>query len=104
MCIAMLAIGCGPTLVWYGHSQDRRHRVQVIERGGRQYIERDGARGQSFDGIGVPTITFSPDNRRLAYAARQDETWYVIVDGVQGAGWDGIGPVLFSPSSEGAHT
>jgi hypothetical protein len=63
----------------------------------------DGKEGEArYDEI--RRITFSPDGRRLAFAARRGEgastTWMVVVDGVEGKGYDAVvdGPV-FSPDS-----
>jgi hypothetical protein len=92
--------GACTSVVWYGHSPDRRHRVQVLERGKKQRVERDGAAGRSYRGVGLDALVFSPDSRRLAYPAqRKNGAWVVVVDGEEGAPWDGIGALVFSPDS-----
>ena len=47
---------------------------------------------------GVNTV-FSPDGKRVAYAARKGAKWLVVVDGQQGAEYDeiGVGTLVFSP-------
>jgi len=48
------------------------------------------------------SITFSPDGKRIAYAARDGDKWFVVVDGKEGNRYDDIlkyTPV-FSPDSK----
>ena len=71
--LASLA-ACGPTLVWHGKSPDRLHDVRVVERRG-QFVEHDGRRGPTFDGIAIGALAFSPDSTRLAYAASRGASW-----------------------------
>ena len=99
MFLAVCTGACGPLVVWHGHSPDRRHRILLLERGDTQFVRLGEREGPRFDGIATPTITFSPDNHRLAYAARQEDVWFVVLDDSVGAYFDGIGPVVFSPDS-----
>jgi hypothetical protein len=95
--VAVLA-GCGPTLVWHGKSPDRRHDVRVIEKRG-QFVVHDGARGPTFDGIAIGALAFSPDSKRLAYAASRGASWRLVVDGREGPPFSAIGTALFSTDS-----
>lgn len=103
--------GCATaSTVWFGMSPDRRHRVEIVERGeGDQRVVLDGAPGRSFLGVGVEAVTWSHDGTRVAYAARSAEGWSVLVasagpalgtDGAElasSAAFDGVGPIVWSP-------
>jgi hypothetical protein len=93
-----LAVACAPSRIWHGHSPDRRHRVELLERRGEQYVVLDDVEGRRWDGVAPETVVFSPDSQRLAYAAQQGEQWLVVVDGEPGQLFDGIGGVIFSPN------
>jgi roadblock/LC7 domain-containing protein len=62
----------------------------------------DGAGGKEFDGIMAGTPVFSPDSKRVAYAAERGDKWVVVVDGAEGKEFDGImaGTPVFSPDSK----
>lgn len=51
---------------------------------------------------GVLGITFSPDNKRVAYTAVSAEAdkWLAVIDGKEGAGYEGLGTPSFSPDSK----
>lgn len=89
--------------VWYGHSPDRLHRVEVIEKSGRQQLQLDNQLPRHYLGIAVETITFSEDSQRLAYAAETDSGWVVVIDSVAGRPWSGIGEVVFGPDHQLAY-
>lgn len=91
--------GCVESVVWHGRSPDRRREVEVLERSSAQRIRLDGAEGPPFRGIGVETVAFSPDSRRLAYAAQDDAGWRVVIGDRAGPAWGGIGALLWSPDS-----
>lgn len=95
--IVLGAGGCGPALVWYGHSPDRRMLAKVIEQGDSQFVTVNDAVGPGFDGVALAGITFSSDSRHLAYPARIGERWTLVRDGKTGRLWDGIGEVAFTP-------
>ncbi|MDL5502050.1 MAG: hypothetical protein QSU88_02435, partial [Candidatus Methanoperedens sp.] len=48
------------------------------------------------------TLTFSPDGKRIAYAAREGDKWFVVVDGKEGKRYDDIlkHTPVFSPDSK----
>jgi hypothetical protein len=95
---ALLASACAPHYrVWYGHSPDRLHRVEVVEQGGHQHLHIDGEPPRSYLGVALETIRFSEDSKHLVYAAKIDAGWVVVVDSVRSRPWAGIGEVLFGP-------
>jgi Tol biopolymer transport system component len=53
--------------------------------------------GPAHDAIGEETLRFSPDGRRLAYAAVDGGRWRPVVDGRPGKACDGIAEMKFSP-------
>ena len=102
--LALLVCGCSKEyLVWYGHSPDRLHRVEVIEKDNRQQLKIDATLSQPYLGVALETIVFSEDSQRFAYAAETDVGWIVIADGVHSRPWAGIGEVLFGPQQELAY-
>ena len=97
----LLACGCSKEyLVWYGHSPDRAHRVEVIEKDKRQQIKVGSMLSQPYLGVALETIVFSEDSQRFAYAAETEVGWIMVVDGVHFRPWTGIGEVLFGPGQQ----
>jgi hypothetical protein len=100
--VALVAVAalaaCGPKLVWHGRSPDRLHDVRVIEKRG-QFVVHDGARGPTFDGIAIGALSFSPDSKRLAYAASRGASWRLVVDGREGPPFSAIGAVQWATDS-----
>jgi roadblock/LC7 domain-containing protein len=70
--------------------------------GGGERVWVDGQVGPEYDGIGGSSLLFSPDGKRVAYAARKGQKRFVVVDGQVGAECDGIGEsnLLFSPDGK----
>ena len=102
--LTLLVCGCSKEyLVWYGHSPDRLHRVEVIEKDKRQQLKLDATLSQPYLGVALETIVFSEDSKRFAYAAKTDAGWIVTVDGVHSRPWTGIGEVLFGPGQQLAY-
>ncbi len=102
--LTLLVCGCSKEyLVWYGHSPDRLHRVEVIEKDKRQQLKLDATLSQPYLGVALETIVFSEDSRHFAYAAETEAGWIVIVDGVQSRPWTGIGGILFGPGQKFAY-
>ncbi|MDI1443287.1 hypothetical protein [Polyangium sp. 6x1] len=97
----LFSMGCVPTLVWLGHSPDRAHHVEVLERAGKQRVRVDGVDGAEYLGIGIESLVWSADGRRLAYPARRETGWSLVVDGRAGPTFDGLGEVVLSP--DGVH-
>jgi len=48
----------------------------------------DGIAGEEYEGIKEPGFAFSPDSKRVAYAAQRGEKWRVVVDGLEGEGYN----------------
>ena len=90
----------GLRFFWYGHSPDRRQRVEVIEKDNRQQLKIDAILSQPYLGVALKTIVFSKDSQRFAYAAETDAGWIVVVDGAHSRPWVGIGEVLFGPGQQ----
>jgi hypothetical protein len=62
---------------------------------------------KQYDGIMKGTSIFSPDSKRIAYAAKAGDKWFVVVDEREGRGYDGIvtgggGRIIFD-SSDSLH-
>ena len=99
--LALFVCGCSKEyLVWYGHSPDRLHRVEVVEKDNRQQLKVDSTLSQPYLGMALETIVFSEDSQRFAYAAETDAGWIMVVDGVPSRPWTGIGEVLFGPGQQ----
>jgi dipeptidyl aminopeptidase/acylaminoacyl peptidase len=60
----------------------------------------DGTSGEAFDAVAEGTLRFSPDGKRVAYAAGREKQWCVVVDGKAGAWYPQIGQIAFSPDSK----
>lgn len=99
--LALFVCGCSKEyLVWYGHSPDRVHRVEIIEKDKRQQLKMNSILSQPYFGVALETIVFSDDSQRFAYAAETEDGWIVVVDGVHSRPWTGIGEVLFGPEQQ----
>jgi hypothetical protein len=96
LCLALAA--CTPSLMWRGHTPDRRRQAEVIEQAGGQQLVRVGGReGKAYDAIGTALLTFSADGQHIAYPARRGKGWLVVLDDAEGPAWDGIGELRFAP-------
>ncbi len=62
----------------------------------------DGKEEKQYDNIGNGSIVFSPDSRRLAYAAQSGNKRFVVADGKEWKHYDGVGSqtLVFSPDSK----
>jgi hypothetical protein len=58
--------------------------------GDEQFIVVDGQEGKRYDDIGASGLLFSPDGKRVAYAAQAGEDWLVVADGIEGKRYDGL--------------
>jgi hypothetical protein len=90
-----MLVGCGPSLIWSGHTADRRHRIEVVERAGLSYVIIDGQRRAAYHGVAGWSIALAGDH--VAFAARVDDRWRVVVDGRAGEDWDEIGGIEILP-------
>jgi hypothetical protein len=57
----------------------------------------DGSEGEPFDRIVHGSVVFSPDSRRVAYAAERQGKFLIVVDGEEGQPFEDIYNPVFSP-------
>ena len=60
----------------------------------------DGNEGEPFDRIVLGSVVFSPDSRRVAFAAERQGKFLVVVDGTEGPSFDDNYNPVFSPDSQ----
>jgi Tol biopolymer transport system component len=69
-------------------------------RGRQRFIVVDEEEGRAFDAIARDSPGFSPDSRRIVYAAKRQAQALAVVDGREGKSYDTIGRTpAFSPDS-----
>jgi len=98
--VALLA-SCGPSIIWSGHTTDRRTHVEVIEDGGLQYVVIDGKRHAAYRGIAGWSVAVAPHH--VAFAAQVGRQWFVVHDGHRSQAWDAIGTLVLSSSGRLAY-
>jgi WD40-like Beta Propeller Repeat len=59
----------------------------------------DGSEGEPFDRIVLGSVVFSPDSRRVAFAAERQGKFVVVVDGSEGPWFEDNYNPVFSPDS-----
>jgi hypothetical protein len=99
--LALSATGCVESVVYHGHSPDRRREIAVVESFGLQRVRVGDAESPRYQGVGIEELVFSERGAHLAYPAQRKAGWQIVRDGAPGPLWDGIGEVVFSP--DGAH-
>lgn len=65
----------------------------------KQRVVLDGEEGEKYDRIIAGSVVFSPDSRRLAYAAEKAGRFVVIVDHRESEAFEDIHNPVFSPDS-----
>jgi Tol biopolymer transport system component len=65
----------------------------------KQRVVLDGAEGEKYDRIVTGSVVFSPDSRRLAYAAQRAGRFLVVVDHLESDEFEDIRNPVFSPDS-----
>lgn len=100
--LAISFVGC-THVVWLGHSDDRRHVVQVVEHGGGQFVSVDGVEGPRTRGI-PPESVFVDGAGQASYAAQLSEGWVVFHGESRSRPWLGIGGVVATPEGRLAYT
>ena len=64
----------------------------------------NGKPGESFDGVDLESLRFSPDGRRVSYGANdlsKGDHWFCVIDGQRGKRFDGLGvSYAFSPDGK----
>jgi hypothetical protein len=66
----------------------------------KRFAVVNGKEEKKYDGIGENSIIFSPDSKRVAYAARVGKKWFVVVDRKEGKKYEVAGCLLFSSDSD----
>jgi len=80
-------------------SEDSSRLAYVASPDGQSWhLVHNGKPGEAFDAISH--VTFSPDSRRLAYAAKTGGKWHLVEDGDRGPGYTNIKRIRFGPDSE----
>lgn len=87
--LALAATGCAPTVIWSGHSADRRHRIEVVQEAGHQRVIVDGARRAAYTRVAAWSLQSA--GSRIVHAARLGDDWIVVDPGRPSPRWDGIG-------------
>jgi len=93
-------VGCYDSImqngIKFGHNSARW--AVVVIKNKQQVVVVDGQEGAAYEKVNL--LLFSPDDRRLAYAASRAEKWMMVVDGKEGASWKSISAYAFSPDSQ----
>lgn len=100
--LAFCFVGC-THVVWLGHSDDRRHEVQVVEHGGGQFVRVDGEEGPRTRGIPVETV-FVDALGRPSYVAQVAEGWVVFSGTTASRPWPAIGELVAAKDGQLAYT
>jgi WD40 repeat protein len=83
-------------------SPDGQHYAYAGKQGKKWYLIFDGKKSKSgYDGMIKECTVFSPDSKRLIYAASNDGSHFAVVDGKDEKVYDVIdnGSIIFSPDS-----
>ncbi|HEX3760748.1 MAG TPA: hypothetical protein VHW23_18665 [Kofleriaceae bacterium] len=96
--LALAAAGCAPTVIWSGHSADRRHSFEVVQEADHQRVIVDGARRAAYTRVAAWSLQSA--GSRIVHAARLGRDWIVVDAGRPSPRWDGIGELAVS----GEHT
>ena len=76
--------GCLAGVVWFGKTPDRARDVAVLQDLKGQHVRVDGVDQKTYLGIGVTSLSWSPDGARLAYPARVEGGWVLVEGGADG--------------------
>ncbi|MGE0399912.1 MAG: hypothetical protein AB7T06_24565 [Kofleriaceae bacterium] len=93
--------GCGPKILWSGHTDDRARRVEIVKDGDESYVVIDGTRSRAYRGIAVGSLVFAGSH--VAFAHRAGDRWAVSLDGTPGPTFDSIGEIALSASGHIAY-
>lgn len=92
--LALAAAGCAPTVIWSGHSADRRHSFEVVQEADHQRVVVDGARRAAYTRVAAWSLQSA--GSRIVHAARLGRDWIVVDPGRPSPRWDGIGELAVS--------
>jgi hypothetical protein len=101
--LVLVLAGCGPTLVYSGHTPDRAHRIEVMKQGDAQFVIVDGVRTGGYRGVAVNSLTFSANSAHVAFAARRGDRWIVATNDRAGEAYDGIGEIVVADDGRVAY-
>jgi hypothetical protein len=86
-----------PSLVWSGHTADRRHELAVVHQDHVEWVTLDGARRAAYRAIAAWSIV-AADGDRVVYAAMRGDRWVVVENGTTSReAWDAIGEIVVAP-------
>jgi hypothetical protein len=94
--LAGLVAACAPHAMWMGTDPARYRRAELISGNGEQWVRVGPEEGPHFQAIGADGIVFSPDAKRIAYAAFREGRWVVVIDGQMSGPWDDAAEPVFS--------
>ena len=73
--LALSAGGCAESVVYHGHSPDRRREIAVVESYGLQRVRLGDQESPRYQGVGIEGLQFSADGAHLAYPAERKGGW-----------------------------
>jgi WD40-like Beta Propeller Repeat len=95
--LGALVVGCAPaSRMWFGHSADRLHRVDVWDDGNHQWVELDGVRQRRVRSVALGTVALSEHGEHLAYAVETKVGWRLEFDGAAGRHHDAVGDLAMA--------
>jgi hypothetical protein len=89
--LALLLAGCGPSVLWHGHSPDRTRRALVVDEGRQQRVVLDGRPQQAWEAIGFTHLRWT--SRGPVYPALANGRWHLVHADERGPGFEAIGEV-----------
>src|SRR5688572_31473 len=97
--------GCaGSDVIWYGHTADRVHRVEVRSEEGSQWVTVGDRATAKYSVVAPQSVTFGPRGRWAFAAARRDASrivhWYVVSDRGESRPWHGVAEIRFTPAGK----
>ena len=101
---ALLAVlaSCTSQVIWSGHTDDRRRRIDIVLDGDHTFVVIDGKRTAGFAAVAAGSLALA--GRHVAFAARHGAGWVVVGDGRQSALWDGVGAIELTATGRLAYS
>jgi hypothetical protein len=94
LALALAVAGCAPTVIWSGHSANRRHTFEVVRESDHQRVIVDGVRGAAYRSVAAWSL--QTVGSRIVHAAQLGRDWVVVDAGRPSPRWDGIGELAVS--------
>ncbi len=85
----------GTKLIYIARGEEKKQFVVVAGPGG----QAGGREHERYDRVGGGSIAFSPDGKRMAYAAMNNRQWFVCVDERVGRAYGLVKGITFTPDS-----